>query len=471
MKRLVLCVCVVVACGGGQKPTSPEVASGPTSSAPAASAPTAPANGAASGAPVAAASKSLFERLGGLPAVTAVCGDFVDRNLADPRVKQRFFNSDPVELKKLLTEFVCKATGGPCAYTGRDMLEVHARMDLVDDEFTAVVENLQATLDKFNVPKKEQGELLGAIAPLKPQIVASPDKLKPIAPDKLAPASKLAETLKDPQAAELLRAAVLAGERGQRSYAEQLFSRAELVAGAKPLAGVAAAFRQGAPPRIVSAPKAVKSSAPQPAAVGSSDADDPDRKPQLGTLHGALVVDGKAPTGLGVVMLWPTKGPAKKRTAKVRVVEQRDKAFAPHVIAIPVGSTVQFPNFDTIYHNVFSISRQKPFDLGMYKNSEMREVRFDKPGIVRVGCNIHAKMSAYVVVVDAPHYVVASADGAFAFKSLAPGKYKVEAWGEQSAEPTTTEIEIKAGDNQTRVDLKGGASAGPGPDKFGGTRG
>lgn len=465
MKRLILCA--VVACGGSQKQTSPILTEGPSASSSAM-----PAGAEASRTKhVAAATQSLFQRLGGLPAVTAVVDDFVNRNVADPRVNQRFFNSDPVDLKRLLTEFVCKATGGPCTYSGRGMQEVHAGMDLVDDEFNAVVENLQATLDKFKVPQKEQGELLGAFGPLKSEMVVSADKLKPMARAQLDKVTKLAATLKDPQVVDLLRAAVVAGERGQRSYAEQLFSRAELAAGPKALAAAAPVFREGAPPRVATATKKVKSGGPQPAAVGSSEADDPDRKPQLGSLRGSLVVDGKAPTGLGVVMLWPTKGPVKKRTAKIRVIEQKDKAFAPHVIAVPVGSTVQFPNFDTIFHNVFSISRQKQFDLGMYKNSEMREVKFDKAGIVRLGCNIHANMSAYVVVVDAPHYVVASADGAFAFKSLAPGKYKVQAWGEQSAEPTVTEIEIKSGDNQARVDLKGGASAGPSADKFGASRG
>lgn len=459
MKRLVLCV--FVACGGGQKADSPnESAPGEASAMP------------SSGKGGAASAKSLFDRLGGLPAVTAVCGDFVDRNVADPRVNQRFFNSDPVELKKLLTEFVCSAAGGPCKYTGRNMVDSHAGMDLVDDEFTAVVENLQATLNKFNVPKKEQNDLLGAIAPLKPEMVVSADKLKPIARHKLEKVTKLVGNVKDPQAAEILRAAIVAGERGQRSYAELLFSRAELITGPKALAAAAGVFRDGAPPRVATATKkADKSAAPQPAAVGSSEVDEPDRKPQAGSLHGALVVDGKAPKGLGVVMLWPEKATKKKRTPKVRVVEQRDKAFAPHVIAVPVGSTVQFPNFDTIFHNVFSLSRQKPFDLGMYKNSEMREVKFDKPGVVRLGCNIHANMSAYVIVVDAPHYVVAGPDGTFAFKSLAPGKYKVSAWGEQSAEPTTAEVEIKAGKNEARFDLKGRASPGLSADKFGASRG
>src|SRR5439155_21884639 len=118
---------------------------------------------------------------------------------------------------------------------------------------------------------------------------------------------------------------------------------------------------------------------------------------------GTLTVDGKSPGGISMVMLVPEKG-GTKRTPKQRVIEQRNKTFMPHVMAVPVGSTVSFPNFDQIYHNVFSLSKAKAFDLGMYKNGETREVKLDKPGIIRIGCNLHANMSAYVVVVDAPHY-------------------------------------------------------------------
>jgi hypothetical protein len=105
----------------------------------------------------------------------------------------------------------------------------------------------------------------------------------------------------------------------------------------------------------------------------------------------------------------------------------------------------------------------------MYKSGESRDVKLDKPGIVRLGCNLHANMSAYLVVVDAPHYVVAGADGTFAFKYLAPGKYKVEAWDEQSAEPTTTTLTIKQGANETNLELRGGGQA-ISPDKFGAPR-
>jgi len=159
-----------------------------------------------------------------------------------------------------------------------------------------------------------------------------------------------------------------------------------------------------------------------------------------------------------------------KRVPKFRVIEQRNKTFAPHLMAVPVGSTVAFPNFDSIYHNVFSVSQPSRFDLGMYKGGDMRQMVFDKPGIIRLGCNIHANMSAYLVVVDAPYYVVSEQDGGFSFRSLKPGKYKVQAWSEQSAEPLVSELTIKVGDNQTSLDLKGGARQGPSEDKFGAAR-
>jgi hemoglobin len=468
VKHHPLWICLWLA-GCGSHPPAPATAPPPTVAAAPDPAP-APAPVPAP-APAPAPDKSLFDRLGGKPAVTAVVDEFVTRTTTDPRIMYRFFNTDPVNLKRLLVEFVCVAAGGPCTYTGRDMTSSHAGMDLVDDEFTALVEDLVGALDKFHVPDREKGEVLGALGPLKPQIVVAAAKLRPIPDARLAKASALAATIKDKEAAALLGAAVTAGKRGQRSYAEQLFSRAEILAGAPAVASAAEAFREGAPPRKNTALKSMKDSAPQPAtAVGSSDVDAPARKPEQGSLHGTLQLQGKPLNGLGLVMLWPKDGKAPKRTPKFRVVEQRNKTFAPHLMAVPVGSTVAFPNFDSIYHNVFSLSQPQRFDLGLYKSGDMREVTFDKPGIVRLGCNIHANMAAYLVVVDAPAYVVAEADGAFAFRSLRPGKYKVRAWSEQSAEPLMTEITVKAGDNQTTFDLKGGAPQGPSEDKFGAPR-
>jgi hemoglobin len=465
-----LALALLVGCGGSPKKATPEPTPSPMPESPKPE-PAVGQNPAPAPSPEAPKAKSLYERLGGQPAITAVVDDFVNRTTSDPRIKDRFFNTDANNLKKLLVEFVCMATGGPCKYEGRDMATTHAGMDLVDDEFNALVENLKATLDKFKVPDKEQGELLGALGPLKPQIVVAADKLHPIEQAKLDAVTKLAAGVKDPNAKALLDMAVVAGKRGQRSYAEQLFSRAELITGPKAVASVATTFRAGEPPRVTTALKTMpKDTAPQPATVGNSDVDEPAKKPEAGTLHGVLKIDGKAGGAMGVVQLWPDKG-GKKRTPKTRVIEQRDKQFEPHVMAIPVGSTVSFPNFDAIYHNVFSLSKSKAFDLGMYKNGETREVKFDKPGIIRLGCNLHANMSAFLIVVDAPHYAVVGDDGSFAFKSLAPGKYKLQAWSERSGEPTTQEVVVKAGDNEQSLDLKAaGGAAQISPDKFGNTR-
>ena len=470
MKLRRLWICLLLAGCGSSKPAPVTPTPAATEDSPAKTAPSpAPVEEAAAPA-TPPATKTLFERLGGTPAITAVADEFVNRTTTDPRIKYRFFNTDPVNLKRLLTEFVSQATGGPVTYTGRDMVTSHAGMDLVDDEFTALVEDLVAALDKFHVPDREKGELIGALGPLKPQIVVAPGKLKPVPDATFAKASALVPKLTDKEASDLLGAAIVAGKRGQRSFAEQLFSRAEIIVGAPKLASVSEVFREGAPPRVHTALKSMKDTAPQPTtAVGKSDDDDPKRKAEAGMLHGTLQLQGKPIGGLGLVMLWPQTGKIAKRGAKFRVIEQRNKTFAPHVMAVPVGSTVAFPNFDSIYHNVFSLSQQR-FDLGMYKSGDMRQMVFDKPGIIRLGCNIHANMSAYLIVVDAPHYAVADQDGSFSFQSLKPGKYKVQAWSERSAEPLITEVTVKAGDNQTTVDLKGGGAQGPSDDKFGAAR-
>ena len=145
--------------------------------------------------------------------------------------------------------------------------------------------------------------------------------------------------------------------------------------------------------------------------------------------------------------------------------------FAPRLLAVPVGSTVSFPNFDKIFHNVFSVSRSRAFDLGIYKAAETREVTFKNEGLIRLGCNLHANMSAHIVVVAAPHYVVTEPSGAFRFRSLPPGKYKLRAWAEDSAEPVTQTVEIRSGENKIDVRVPRGTSARLATDKFGLPRG
>ena len=434
-------------------------------------APTPPAATATATAP-----KSLYDRLGGKPAIEAVVGEFIGRVAADKRINGRFINTDITRLKGLLVDFVCAATGGPCKYEGRDMHTTHAGFQIVDAEFDALVEDLAGALTKFNVPAREQNDLLGALGPLKPLIVNPPPPEAGAHDPKLAEAAgKLVAELRQSgaaQPADLLELAVTARVRGQRSYAEILYSAAERQLPEGKLAALNPLFREGAPERITTELKKMpENTAPQPkTAVGGSDEDNPEAKPLRGSLVGTMRIEG-GEKELGVIALEPIGGKKAKRKPKQRVMEQRDRQFAPRLLAIPAGSTVSFPNFDPVYHNVFSLSPARAFDLGIYKNGESRDVTFEKEGIIRLGCNLHANMTAHVVVVAAPHYTVSEPGGRYKFKSLAPGKYKLRAWAEDSTEPVTKTIEIKEGENTLNLDVPRGAAAGLGTDKFGLPRG
>jgi hemoglobin len=124
----------------------------------------------------AAKSKTLYSRLGGKKAITAVIDQFVTNVANDARINKAFAAAanDPKRLKKFkdnLVDQVCQATGGPCKYKGKDMVTAHKGMNITDADFTALVEDLVAALNQFNVPKAEQDELLGALAGMKGQIV------------------------------------------------------------------------------------------------------------------------------------------------------------------------------------------------------------------------------------------------------------------------------------------------------------
>jgi hemoglobin len=412
---------------------------------------------------------SLYDRLGGKAAITAVVDEFIGRVAADARINQRFFNTDIDKLKQLLVEQVCMVTGGPCKYSGQSMEDSHAGMELVDDEFTALVEDLIGALDKFKVPEKEKGELLGPLGGLKPAIVTPKERLKPVPDALVAKAEKVAKTITDKEAQPIMEAAVLAAKRGQRNYADQLFSRVEILVGAKTVAAAAPTFREGAPPRIDTPTKKFENK-PQPKVLADYQADGPPLNfANPGSLKGSMTVDGKPLDGVGFIMLYPSAGGYPKRTAKVRVVEQRDKTFYPRLLAVPPGSTVAFPNFDGVYHNVFSISTPKKFDVGLYKDGEAREVKFDQVGLVRLGCNIHSKMASYIFVVDAPAYVVVEGDKPFKFNVLASGKYKAKAWSEHSATAVEADVVIKPGENTFDFDVKGDGESNN-EDKFGMTR-
>jgi plastocyanin len=111
-------------------------------------------------------------------------------------------------------------------------------------------------------------------------------------------------------------------------------------------------------------------------------------------------------------------------------MDQRNETFVPHVLAITVGTTVDFPNSDNIYHNVFSLRGPRPFDLGRYAAGRSKSVRFDRPGIVRVFCEIHSHMSAFILVFNHRFFAVTSADGRYQIGRVPSGRYTLVAWNE-----------------------------------------
>jgi plastocyanin len=113
-------------------------------------------------------------------------------------------------------------------------------------------------------------------------------------------------------------------------------------------------------------------------------------------------------------------------------LDQRNETFVPHVLAIVAGTTVDFPNNDQTYHNVFSLSPVKPFDLGRYAVGRTKSVRFDRPGIIRVFCDIHSHMSAFILVFAHRYFAVTDDEGRYRLDNVPPGTYTVVAWNEST---------------------------------------
>jgi plastocyanin len=128
------------------------------------------------------------------------------------------------------------------------------------------------------------------------------------------------------------------------------------------------------------------------------------------------------------------------------VLRQKNKAFDPHLLVITKGSTVDFPNLDPWFHNVFSLFNGKKFDLGLYEAGTTRAVHFDREGVSYIFCNIHPEMSAVILVVASPYFGVAGKNGDFTISGVPPGRYALHLWSENALPETlsalTHEVEI-----------------------------
>jgi plastocyanin len=152
----------------------------------------------------------------------------------------------------------------------------------------------------------------------------------------------------------------------------------------------------------------------------------------------------RSPADILVYLVKAPSGEEDLSKAKF-AMDQQNLTFIPHILPIPVGASVDFPNNDKVNHNIFSLSRTKKFNLGSYKPGESKSVLFDKPGIVELRCDVHAEMAAYIMVMKNPYFAVTDDRGRFeipnsnyfeknnikGIKDLPPGKYVLKIWHER----------------------------------------
>jgi len=172
-------------------------------------------------------------------------------------------------------------------------------------------------------------------------------------------------------------------------------------------------------------------------------------------MRGAMVAeDREDPAGeLGAIAVF-LEGELPPGGKAIRAeLEQRGQRFEPQLLLIPVGSSVSFPNFDPIFHNVFSLSSARKFDLGYYPAGQTRIVRFDEPGIVQVYCHLHPDMYAAVVVTPNRWYTTPESDGSFTLRDIPAGTYRLVAW-HMKAGFSRTEVQIgTAGSTEEVVEI------------------
>jgi len=165
------------------------------------------------------------------------------------------------------------------------------------------------------------------------------------------------------------------------------------------------------------------------------------------TVSGKVVVldkGSKPATDVGRAVVWlESTRPAPVTPTAAQIVTS-DKEFKPRVVVVTVGSTVTFPNSDPFDHNVFSLSEEGAFDLGLYGRGVAKSAQFTRPGIVRVYCNVHAQMSAFVVVRDSPFYAQPGGDGTFSIGPVPPGAYTLRAWHERAVELPPQAVQVTA---------------------------
>ena len=190
------------------------------------------------------------------------------------------------------------------------------------------------------------------------------------------------------------------------------------------------------------------------------------RAPRVAGRISILEKDNKPSPDLGSAVLYleslsaPAAAPPATAAPATLDIAINDKVYVPRVVVTTVGATVRFPNHDPFNHNVFSVSEPNQFDLGLYGRGESKQQVFTHPGLVRVYCNVHPRMVAYVVVMGNRYYTQPGADGTFAIEQVPPGRYRLHVWHERIAaevvkEITVTTTGVAGGEMQVNLNARG----------------
>jgi plastocyanin len=155
-----------------------------------------------------------------------------------------------------------------------------------------------------------------------------------------------------------------------------------------------------------------------------------ERRPGVSDLGAAAVRDISDRLRSVVYLETAPRGAFETNDGGHAVMDQHNETFVPHLLAITTGTTVDFPNSDKFYHNVFSLSKVGKFDLGRYAAGRSKAIRFDRPGIVRVFCDIHSHMNAFILVFSHPFFTITDGEGRYRLDNIPPGTYNVVAWNE-----------------------------------------
>lgn len=158
------------------------------------------------------------------------------------------------------------------------------------------------------------------------------------------------------------------------------------------------------------------------------------------------------PVADAVVWLTPADFvPTLALPAEPVIIEQKDEEFQPYVTPVVAGTTVSFPNRDTVQHHVYSVSKPKRFEIPLYKGEAKNTVVFDQPGIVTLGCNIHNWMVAYVVVLRSPYFAKSDGSGSAVIAGLPPGRYTLELWHPRLAAEVVRDLVVRESDASPQV--------------------